>query len=313
MQVYDEKCLTKYPAKCVKEQDCTMVYRTMCAMEGYSQQCRQVPSEHCVPVTKCHRIPKTQCKPIKEKECGNVQVQVPTRQMVYRCEPFEPRQEENLDGCMGMMAGNDMFPPPPDTGYGPPEGSAPNYNGIDTSAGAQQVPGAQYTTPTQSFNIDPGLSQSLQNTYTSTQNLNAPTQTFAQTIPNHNNALPTTYTGTQQTFQQQALNAPSVSNYNSGSTFPVQQQQQNNFGGTQFNQQQPSDNTYSANSISQTPLLTPQAQLQQPFINTNNPTQIFSAPSSYISPLSSNVAIQTPFAPGLNSNSNNQGDFNVAE
>ena len=285
MQVYDEKCLTKYPAKCVKEQDCTMVYRTMCAMEGYSQQCRQVPSEHCVPVTKCHRIPKTQCKPIKEKECGNVQVQVPTRQMVYRCEPFEPRQEENLDGCMGMMAGNDMFPPPPDTGYGPPEGSAPNYNGIDTSAGAQQVPGAQYTTPTQSFNIDSGLSQSLQNTYTSTQNLNAPTQTFAQTIPNQN--------------------------YNSGSTFPVQQQQQNNFGG--FNQQQPSDNTYSSNSISQTPLLTPQAQLQQPFINTNNPTQIFSAPSSYISPLSSNVAIQTPFAPGLNSNSNNQGDFNVAE
>ena len=118
MAVYDEKCMTQYPAKCVKEQTCTMVYRTMCEMEGYSQKCRQMPSESCVPVTKCHRIPKTQCQPIKEKECGDVKVQVPVRQMVYKCQPFEPRQEENLDACMGMMAGNDMYAPPPGSSYG---------------------------------------------------------------------------------------------------------------------------------------------------------------------------------------------------
>ena len=381
MAVYDEKCMTQYPAKCVKEQTCTMVYRTMCEMEGYSQNCKQMPSESCVPVTKCHRIPKTQCKPIKEKECGDVQVQVPVRQMVYKCQPFEPRQEENLDACMGMMQGNDMFAPPPGSSYGPPGGVTPSYGGSNPTTSFQlpltqqpnnqqssnygganpstsfQLPLKQQNNNQQSsFNVDPGLtvpalnsygstqqqvptgnslsapsqnfnsglsSQPVPNTYTSSQNLNAPNtqNNFAQTSYNnnngHNNALQSTYVGSQIQVQNQPQTLPSPSNYNSGSsTFG---QQQNNIIGSTSNQQ--TLNSYGPSGFIQTPvgnsysstnngLLTPQVQLQQPFINGNSkPVQSFSAPSSYASPLTSNYAIQTPFAPAINSNSNQQGKY----
>ena len=384
MAVYDEKCMTSYPAKCVKEQTCTMVYRTMCEMEmdrsgnGYNQQCRQMPSESCVPVTKCHRVPKTQCKPIKEKECGDVEVQVPVRQMVYKCQPFEPRKDENLDECMGMMAGNDMYAPPLSSlsdgygppqalpigsngiSYGPPGGVTPDYGAITTSGllpltqqqqqlpnsnvdpglfnngvqpvsntytSSQQVPNnAQFPAQSQTFNSDTALSQALPNSYTSSQNINAQTQNFAQTFNNNNNnnnnIIQSTYSGSQQQFQQQQpqnINTATGTNYNSGTSSVVQQQisvvdagngQQplSNYGNSGLNQQ-PVLNSYSTNTVSQTPLLTPQVQLQQPFINANNQPQTFSAPSSYISPLSSNSAVQTPFAPNINSNSNNQGDL----
>ena len=357
MAVYDEKCMTEYPAKCVKEQTCTMVYRTMCEMEGYSQKCRQMPSESCVPVTKCHRIPKTQCQPIKEKECGDVQVQVPVRQMVYKCQPFEPRQDENLDACMGMMAGNDMYAPPPGSSYGPPGGVTPSYGGA-TSTTSFQLPLKQQPNnqQQQSFNVDPGLtapnsyqtstqnqvpngnslsapsqnfnsglaSQPVPNSYTSSQNLNAPstTQNFAQTTYNNNNnfdnnnSQQSTYVGSQIQVQNQPQILPSSSNYNSGSS--SFNQQQNTFGGSISSQQtlnsygpsgfnqQPVGNTYSSSNNG---LLTPQVQLQQPFINGNSkPIQSFSAPSTYTSPLTSNYAIQTPFAPAISSNSNEQGN-----
>ena len=359
MQVYDEKCMTKYPAKCVKEQTCTMVYRTMCEMEGYAQKCRQMPSETCVPVTKCHRIPKTQCQPIKEKECGDVQVQVPVRQMVYKCQPFEDRRDENLDACMGMMQGNDMYAPPPDMGYGPPGGVVPDFGGTtnpvllpltqqqqqqpsfnvdpglsaplpNSYSSSQQVPAssaAPFSSPSQNFNANLGQSQPLPNSYASSQSLNAPTQSFAQTLSNNNNNINNnniaprpTYSGTQQQFQQQQqnINRPSVSNYNTGpSSFSQQPNgfggsannpQVNNFGSSGFNQQ-PVINSYSTNTVSQTPLLTPNSQLQQPFISSNSPSQTFSAPSTYTSPLLSNYAIQTPFAPAINTNPNNQGEF----
>ena len=323
MSVYDEKCKTTYPAKCVKEEQCTMVYRTMCDMEGFAQNCRQVPSQTCVPVTKCHRTPKTQCKPIKDKECGNVEVQVPTREMKYKCQPFEPRKEENLDACMGMMAGNDMRAPPIQTGYGAP-GSVPNYSGTPNSAGtAQQVPATKYTSLPQTYNnnnVNLGQnSQPLQNTYASNSqnNLNAPaTQSFAQTVTSNNNynnnniASQAFNTGAQPQQQQQppnnALNAPSsFNNYNTGTSVPVVQQQEMFL----FNQQ-PLSNTYSSgDSISQTPILTPQSQLQQPFGGSIGNSQSYSAPSTFTSPLSSNYIIQTPFAPGINSNSNNEGDL----
>ena len=368
--------MTQYPAKCVKEQTCTMVYRTMCEMEGYSQKCRQMPSESCVPVTKCHRIPKTQCQPIKEKECGDVQVQVPVRQMVYKCQPFEPRQEENLDACMGMMAGNDMYAPPPGSSYGPPGGVTPSYGGATGTTGTgttsfqlplKQQPKNQQQQ--QSFNVDPGLtapssnsytstqnqvptgnslsspsqnsysalsSQPVSNSYSSSQNSNAPstTQNFAQTNYNNNNnniitnnAQQSTYVGSQIQVQNQQQSLPSSSSYSSGSSSSFGQQQ-NNFGGSFSSQQtlnnygnsglnqQPIGNTYSSINNG---LLTPQAplqqnyhsssaSLQQPFINSNTkPVQSFSAPSTYTSPLTSNYAIQTPFAPAINSNSNEQG------
>ena len=109
---------------------------------------------------------------------------------------------------------------------------------------------------------------------------------------------------------------PSSSNYNSeSSSF---NQQQSNFGGSISSQQtlnsygpsgfnqQPVGNTYSSSNNG---LLTPQVQLQQPFINGNSkPIQSFSAPSTYTSPLTSNYAIQTPFAPAISSNSNEQGN-----
>ena len=110
-----------------------------------------------------------------------------------------------------------------------------------------------------------------------------------------------------------------MSNYNTGSSSFSQQQngfggsannpQVNNFESSGFNQQ-PVINSYSTNTVSQTPLLTPNSQLQQPFISSNSPSQTFSAPSTYTSPLLSNYAIQTPFAPAINSNSNNQGELN---
>ena len=364
MAVYDEKCMTQYPAKCVKEQTCTMVYRTMCEMEGYSQKCRQMPSESCVPVTKCHRIPKTQCQPIKEKECGDVQVQVPVRQMVYKCQPFEPRQEENLDACMGMMAGNDMYAPPPGSSYGPPGGVTPSYGGTTGTSGTGttsfQLPLKQLNNQQQSFNVDPGLTAPSSNSYTSTQNqvptgnslsapsqnlnslpapnsysssqnLNAPstTQNFAQANYNNNNninndniitnnAQQSTYVGSQIQVQNQQQTLPSISNYISGSSSSFKQQQNNfggpvssqqtlnNYGNSGFNQQ-PVGNTYSSNNNG---LLTPQIQIQQPFINgVSKPVQSFSAPSTYTSPLTSNYAIQTPFAPAINSNSNEQGEI----
>ena len=42
VDVYDEKCETKYPAKCTEDQSCTMVYQTKCDTVGYSQKCQQV-------------------------------------------------------------------------------------------------------------------------------------------------------------------------------------------------------------------------------------------------------------------------------
>ena len=400
MQVYDEKCMTKYPAKCVKEQSCTMVYRTMCDMQGYGQNCRQMPSQTCVPVTKCHRIPKTQCKPIKEKECGDVEMQIPVRQMIYKCQPFEPRQDENLDECMGMMAGNDMIAPPIGSSYGPPGGVTPDYGGtngvllpltqpqtsssyaapgavvpninsgsnapaimqpsllplnqnnqqaFNVDAGlshqvqnsytvSEQVPPSQtYTSPTQSFNNNLGQSQGLPNSYTSSQNFNAPTQNIAQTLTsnnnnnnNFNNAPLSTYTGGQQTLQPPSQNQdPSyIPKFNSGSSFGQSQndlidtgnnQQLANYnGGSKFNQQS-AINSYTTSTIwdmgdtkSGTLLLTPQEpQLQQPFINSNNNPQTFSAPSTYTSPALSNYAIQTPFAPTIDGDSNNEGDITM--
>ena len=70
MQVYDEKCVTKYPAKCIKEEQCTTLYATVCSdgqeapsykykAAGHDQNCRKVPKQSCAPVTKCHRTPRT--------------------------------------------------------------------------------------------------------------------------------------------------------------------------------------------------------------------------------------------------------------
>ena len=52
MDVYDEKCETKYPAKCVEDQSCTMIYQTKCESSGYNQKCQQVPVQQCTPITK---------------------------------------------------------------------------------------------------------------------------------------------------------------------------------------------------------------------------------------------------------------------
>ena len=76
VDVYDEKCETKYPAKCSEDQSCTMVYQTKCDTVGYSQKCQQVPVSKCQAVTKCHRIPKTTCRPFKKEKCGKTKVQV---------------------------------------------------------------------------------------------------------------------------------------------------------------------------------------------------------------------------------------------
>ena len=56
MDVYDEKCETKYPAKCVEDQSCTMIYQTKCESSGYNQKCQQVPVQQCTPITKVNHF-----------------------------------------------------------------------------------------------------------------------------------------------------------------------------------------------------------------------------------------------------------------
>ena len=99
MNVFDERCVTKYPAKCVKEQQCTMLYQTVCNNAGYQQKCRKEPKQSCNPVTKCHRTPKTKCRPTKDKECSIVTVNVPFKEERTRCLPFGPKATPNLSAC----------------------------------------------------------------------------------------------------------------------------------------------------------------------------------------------------------------------
>ena len=150
MDVYDEKCETKYPAKCVEDKSCTMIYQTQCDTAGYSQKCQQVPMQKCDPITKCHRIPKTTCRTFKTEKCGNARVPVPTKQMKSKCLPYEARQPEpNMENCKNN---NDAAPGSsygaPSSGYGTPAAPALDLNGVASGSGYGAPASNNYNAPT---------------------------------------------------------------------------------------------------------------------------------------------------------------------
>ena len=129
VDVYDEKCETKYPAKCTEDQSCTMVYQTKCDTVGYNQKCQQVPVQKCQQITKCHRIPKTTCRPFKKEKCGKKPVQVPKKKMMHKCLPYESRIPEDVTSCANENPSSAYGAPSsgngaPSSSYGAPQGSS---------------------------------------------------------------------------------------------------------------------------------------------------------------------------------------------
>jgi len=161
VDVYDEKCETKYPAKCTEDQSCTMVYQTKCDTVGYSQKCQQVPVSKCQAVTKCHRIPKTTCRPFKKEKCGKTKVQKPVKKLMHKCMPYENPVPEDLSSCGGGVidAGNNGAP---SSSYGVPSASPSSSYGtpVGTPIGAPsgapvRAPSSGYSTSSGGQNIAP--------------------------------------------------------------------------------------------------------------------------------------------------------------
>ena len=140
VDVYDEKCETKYPAKCSEDQSCTMLYQTKCENVGYSQKCQQVPVRKCQSITKCHRIPKTTCRPFKKEKCGNKAIPTPVKKLKHKCLPYEAKPSENLASC-GVKNNNS-----PSSGYGAP-GNGNNPSSGYGAPGNNNNPSSGYRAP----------------------------------------------------------------------------------------------------------------------------------------------------------------------
>ena len=280
MDVYDEKCETKYPAKCVEDQSCTMLYQTQCDTAGYSQKCRQVPVQKCQPITKCHRIPKTTCQPIRKEKCGNKPVQVPKKQMKHMCMPYESRPEDNVASCSNG----------PDSGYGAPSPNS-GYGAPSSNSG--------YGAPSSNSGYGaPNAGGASNNAY---QAPNAGASNNAYQSPNagaSNNAYQASNAGAANNGYQGPNSASANNAYGASNAFVAPSN--NNFNDLQtavaappppLLPSDPNEDSYGnplgnviGNSLQDTFAVAAPSNYNSPLVGPN----AISAPNSYISPLVSN-------------------------